>query len=156
MIRHTISLIAPLLLVFLLHARDELNQDELKMLQDPGGWEYVSVTDPDDGIQTTHTCFDGQPHPETCSGNLTLNADGTFTQKVYIHGHMVERQGKYELNDTEITFADEFGTKDGPYSLQINTQSKRMTLQITQSAGTLVRVELELEKQYRKDRVKHG
>lgn len=127
----------------------ELNQDELKMFQDPGGWEYITISDDHAGIQTQHTCFDGQPHPNECSGTLTLNPDNTFVQQVHIHGKTVARHGKYELDGTQIAFLDEFGTKDGPYQLTIDAQAKRLTLEMPQ-----VRAELELEKEYRKDRAR--
>ena len=133
-----------------LNAGTELSTDELKMLHDPAGWEYITVSDPDAGIQTKHVCFDGQPHPEECSGTLTFNADNTFVEKIHIHGDTYERHGQYELNDKEITFTDELETKDGPYTLDINANAKQMTLQMTQSAGVLVRVELELEKEYKR------
>jgi hypothetical protein len=130
-----------------LSGRDTLNQDELKMLQDPGGWEYVTISDQDAGIQTTHTCFDGQPHPQECSGTLTLNPDNTFAQQVHIHGQTVARHGKYELDGSELAFFDEFGTKDGPYRLTIDSQAKRLTLEMPQ-----VRDEFVLEKEYKKQR----
>jgi hypothetical protein len=132
-----------------LSGRDTLNQDELKMLQDPGGWEYITISDADAGIQTQHTCFDGRPHPNECSGTLTLNPDHTFVQQVHIHGKTVARHGTYELDGTQITFFDEFGTKDGPYQLTIDAQAKRLTLEMPQ-----VRAELELEKEYRKERAR--
>jgi hypothetical protein len=142
---------APLLLLALrLNAGADLTDDELKMVQDSGGWEYLAVSDPDNGIQTQHTCFDGQPHPEECSGTLTLNPDNTFVQKIHIHGRTVERHGSYELDGNEITLVDELGTRDGPYTLDINLKSKQMNLQITQNSGVLVRIELELEKEYKK------
>ena len=91
-----------------------ISQDQLKLLQDPGGWEYITVTDPDSGIQTTHTCFDGRPHPEECSGTLTFRPDGTFTKDIYIHHQRVQRHGNYELNGDQVAFYDELGTRDGP------------------------------------------
>jgi formylmethanofuran dehydrogenase subunit A len=124
-----------------------LSQDELKLLQDPGGWEYITISDDHGGIQTTHTCFDGQPHPDECSGTLTLNADNTFVQQVHIHGQTVARPGKYELDDDQIAFYDEFGTRDGPYQLTLDAKSKRLTIEMPQ-----VRVELLLEKEYKKRR----
>jgi hypothetical protein len=144
------SLVPLLFLALRLNAGADLTADELKMLQDPDGWEYITVTDPDSGIQTKHTCFDGQPHPDECSGTLTLKPDNTFVQKVHIHGDTVERHGQYELDGKEITFIDELGTRDGPYTLDINVKTKQMTLQITQNSGVLVRIELELEKEYKK------
>jgi hypothetical protein len=149
--KRVLASFAPLFLLLLrLGARAGLSDDELKMLQDSGGWEYITISDPDNGIQTKHTCFDGQPHPEECSGTLTLNPDNTFVQKVHIHGETVERHGQYELNGNQITLIDELGTRDGPYTLDIDVQSKQMTLQISQAAGVLVRIELKLEKEYKK------
>jgi hypothetical protein len=134
-------------LALLLSGRNTLSQDELKMLQDPGGWEYISIGDADSGIQTAHTCFDGQPHPNECSGTLTLNPDNTFVQEVRIHGKSVARHGKYELDGAEISYYDEFGTRDGPYQLTIDTRTKRLTMEMPQ-----VRDELELGKEYKKQR----
>jgi hypothetical protein len=148
--RLLIGLIPLFLFVLCLNAGADLNDDELKMLQDPAGWEYITVSDPDNGIQTKHTCFDGQPHPGECSGTLTFNSDGTFMQKVHIHGETVERHGQYELDGKEITLIDELGTRDGPYSLELDVQSKQMSLEITQAAGVLVRIELMLEKEFKK------
>jgi hypothetical protein len=127
-------------------ASDSLTDDELKLLQDPGGWEYITVSDEDAGIQTQHVCFDGQPHPRECSGKLTLRSDNTFTQQVTIHGQNVDRHGTYELDNDQIAFFDEFGTRDGPYSLQLNAESKRLVLSMPQ-----VRLDLELESQYKDD-----
>ena len=144
------SFAALLLIALRVNAGADLTDDELKMVQDSGGWEYLAVSDPDNGVQTKHSCFDGQPHPEQCSGNLTFNPDNTFVQKVHIHGETVERHGQYELDGNDLTLIDELGTRDGPYTLDINLKSKQMNLQITQNAGVLVRIELELEKEYKK------
>ncbi len=123
-----------------------LSSDELKMLQDPGGWEYVTVSDADAGIQTEHVCFDGRPHPETCSGTLTLTPGKTFVKSVHIHGQTVDRHGTYRLDGNQLAFFDEFGTEDGPYTLDLNTQTKHLILSMPQ-----IRIELELESQYRED-----
>ncbi len=128
-----------------------LSDDQVKLLQDPGGWEYITISDADNGIQTKHTCFDGQPHPEHCSGTLTLTAGKTFVQNVHVHGQSVQRHGTYELGGDEITLSDELGTKDGPYRLDINTQTKSMIMQMSS-----VRIELELEKEYRKQKQGHS
>lgn len=117
-----------------------LNDDQLKMFHDSGGWEYVTVSDADDGIQTKHTCFDGRPHPEECSGTLTFHTDNTFVQSVHIHGKTVQRHGNYELDGTELSLYDEFGTRDGPYAIDIDAQKKSMTMQMPQ-----VRIELQLK-----------
>ena len=139
-----IALMLPLALLNI-GAGDPTN-DELTLLQDPAGWEYLSMSDVDAGIQTEHTCFDGRPHPENCSGTLTLTPSNTFAQSVHIHGETVQRHGTYELSGDQLTFTDELGTKDGPYSFTIDSQSKRLVLQMPQ-----VRIELELERQYKED-----
>lgn len=128
------------------NAGRSLRDSDLKLLQDPGGWEYVTVSDVDSGIQTKHTCFDGRPHPQECSGTLSLSSDNTFTQNVHIHGQTVGRHGTYRLEDQKIAFFDEFGTEDGPYFLELNAQTMHLTLKMPQ-----VKIELELESQYRDD-----
>lgn len=133
-----------------LSARDTLTGDELKLLQDPGGWEYISVSDSDNGIQTQHTCFDGHPHPGQCSGTLTFTAAQKFVQKMRIHGQTVRRHGSYQLDDDQLAFFDELGTRDGPYTLRLDAPNKRLVLEMPQ-----VRIELELEKQYREDMRTH-
>ena len=84
----------------------DLSQDQMKMLQDPGGWQYITVSDSDSGIQTKHTCFDGQPHPDECSGTLTLRPDKTFAKDIYIHHQGVQRTGTYELKGDQLAFYD--------------------------------------------------
>jgi hypothetical protein len=123
-----------------------LSQDDIKLLQDPGGWEYVSVSDQDAGIQTEHVCFDGQTHPGQCTGKLTLSSDKTFVQQVTIHGESVDRHGTYEIEDDQISFFDEFDNRDGPYAAQLNSDTKMLILSMPQ-----VRLELELESQYKDD-----
>src|SRR3954462_10852757 len=101
-------------------AHDDLSHDQLKMLKDPGGWEYVEIDDSDAGIQTQHTCFDGKPHPDVCSGTLTLSSGNTFVQKVTVHHQSVARHGTYEVDGDQLAFFDEFGTPDGPYTVAID------------------------------------
>ncbi len=124
----------------------EPSESQLQMLHDPSGWEYVTISDTDSGVQTTHTCFDGHPHPEECSGTLSFTSGGTFVQKVHIHGQTVQRHGNYELTGNQLALFDELGTKDGPYTIQIDTRAKSLVLAMPQ-----VHIELELEKQYRED-----
>jgi hypothetical protein len=57
----------------LLRGQDVLSAHQPKMLQDPSGWEYIKIPDVDNGIQTEHTCFDGHPHPQQCSGTLSTD-----------------------------------------------------------------------------------
>ena len=140
---------ALLSLAVLTAAHGALSQDELKLLQDPGGWEYTSLSDSDSGVQTTHTCFDGTPHPEQCSGKLVLAASNTFIQSVNIHGQTVQRNGTYQLDGNQLSFFDELGTKDGPYALELDTQAKTLVLKMPQ-----VRIELKLEKEYQSDQKK--
>lgn len=123
-----------------------LSNDDLKLLQDPAGWEYVTVSDQDAGIQTQHVCFDGLPHPNQCSGKLIFYADKTFVQQLTIHGQNVDRRGKYEIDDQAISFFDEYGTRDGPYSMQLNSEKKWLVLSMPQ-----VNIKLELASQYKQD-----
>ena len=111
---------------------DDLSTEKLKMLQDPGGWEYIKIEDSDAGIQTEHTCFDGTPHPDVCSGTLTLSAENTFVQQVTVHHQTVSRHGTYTLDDDQVAFFDEFGTKDGPYTLSIDPEKTSLSLRMPQ------------------------
>ena len=133
------------LLAAALAAGDSFSDEEKKMLQDSGGWEYLTLSGPHN-IQTVHTCFDGQPHPQECSGTLTLRTDNTFVQNVQIHGEAVQRHGNYQLDGNRITFMDEFGIQDGPFVLHLDVPAKHLQLETPQ-----LRTELELESQYRED-----
>lgn len=137
-------LLALFAFVFSAGAFETLSADQLKMFQDAGGWEYVSLSDSDNGIQTQHTCFDGKPHPQDCSGTLSFTAQKAFTQNVHIHGQTVQRHGNYTLDADQLSFFDEFGTKDGPYTVHLDTQTKSMTLQMPSA-----KIELKLEKDFR-------
>jgi hypothetical protein len=130
-------------------AGGSLSTDELKLLQDPGGWEYIKVSDQDAGIQTQHVCFDGEPHPQQCSGRLMFNPDNTFVKRISIHGQAVDRHGTYQIDDEQISFFDEFGTRDGPYSMDLDTNAKTLVLSMPQ-----VKLELQLESQYKADLAK--
>ena len=122
-----------------LSAFSTLNQDQLKMLQDSGGWDYLKMTDT--GMQTDHSCFDGKFHPETCSGRLTFSDDNKFTQVVKIEGQEVPRHGTYTLEDDQLTFLDELETRDGPYTIEIDAQKKALLMYTS-----AVRIELVLHK----------
>jgi hypothetical protein len=124
----------------LLSADSGLSTDQLKMLKDPGGWDYITMTN-NGGIQTEHTCFDGKPHPDECSGRLKLSPDNTFTQEVTIHGQIVPRHGTYTLEDDQLTFFDELETRDGPYTIEVDAEKKSLVMYMPQ-----VRVELILHK----------
>ena len=115
-----------------LSARDEISGDRIKLLQDPGGWEYIKIEDSDAGIQTEHTCFDGTPHPDVCSGTLTLSAENTFVQQVTVHHQTVSRRGTYTLDDDQLAFFDEFGTRDGPYTISIDPEKTSLSLRMPQ------------------------
>jgi len=128
-----------------LSARADLSADQLKLLQDTGGWQYITMSEPSGGVQTTHTCFDGRPHPDVCSGTLTLTASKTFVQNVSIEGKSVQRHGTYDLDGDQLAFFDEYGTKDGPYTIELSDETKSLTLTMPQ-----VVVVLELEKEYRR------
>jgi hypothetical protein len=132
-----------------LSAFDALNQDQIAMLKDQGGWEYTKLSDDSSGFPTEHTCFDGSPHPNECSGRLTLIDDENFTQQVVIAGQSVNRHGTYKLDDDQLAFFDEYGTKDGPYTVQIDAVKKTMVLFMPQ-----IRMELTLESEYHKKKKK--
>jgi hypothetical protein len=130
-----------------LSAFSTLNQDQLKMLQDSGGWDYLKMTDT--GMQTDHSCFDGKFHPETCSGRLTFSDDNKFTQVVKIEGQEVPRHGTYTLEDDQLALFDELGTRDGPYTIQVDTQTKALVMDMPQ-----VHIELILHKSLREKKRK--
>lgn len=148
-------LCAAFLLCKLAVAASSLDQSALKMLHDPGGWEYVAVLNLDNGMHITATCFvAGQLRPEDCRGTLKFTPDGDFVQNIQIHGENVRRHGAYELDGDQITFRDELGTQDGPYQLQVNTKTKTMRISMRQ-AGVLVGADFHLESDYgKKDRKK--
>jgi hypothetical protein len=128
-----------------LSAHDDLNADQRKMLLDEDGWQYIVLSDADGGIQTTHTCFDGHPHPDVCSGTLTFSPDNTFVANVSVHGTDVPRSGTYKLDGDQLAFFDEFGTRDGPYTVELDTEAKSLILKMPQ-----VRLVLELQKEYKR------
>ena len=115
-----------------LSAHDDLSGEQLKLLHDPGGWEYIKIGDADAGIQTEHTCFDGTPHPDACSGTLTFSSGNTFVQRVTVHHQSVSRHGTYSLDDDQLAFFDEFGTKDGPYTVAIDIDKTSLSLRMPQ------------------------
>ena len=115
-----------------LGAHDDLTGDQLKLLTDSGGWEYVEIDDSDAGVQTEHTCFDGKPHPDVCSGSLTLSPAKTFVQEVSVHHQSVARHGTYELNGDQLAFFDEFGTRDGPYTIAIDPDKTALSMRMPQ------------------------
>ena len=133
-----------------LQADSSLTENQLKMLQDPQGWEYIALLDQDNGVPMKHDCFiQGEPGAGGCRGTLILSSDNHFTQKVFAHGGTLERHGTYELNDDQITLKDELGTSDGPYQIQLNTNKKSLEISMRQ-AGVLVGADLVLESEYHK------
>ncbi len=134
----------PLLFVVPLSAWQDLTHQQVKLFQDPGGWEFITVTDPDSGIQTTHTCFDGKPHPKTCRGTLTFSRDNKFVKNIYIHGQQVPRHGTYQLSGNQLVLYDELGTRDGPYTIALDVAKSQLTMDMPQ-----VHIALMLEHAYR-------
>jgi hypothetical protein len=57
----------------------------------------------------------------------------------------VARHGTYQLDGDQLAFFDEFGTRDGPYTIAIDAEKKSMSMQMPQ-----VHMELELESEYHK------
>lgn len=129
----------------LLCGAKDLAPDEMTLLHDPAGWAYVSMDDSQNGFPTQHTCFDGSPHPDACSGKLTLSPNNTFVQQVVINGQSVSRRGTYELNGDQLAFFDEFGTRDGPYTIDMDVLNKLLKVDMPQ-----IKIRLMLYKEYRK------
>jgi len=123
----------------MLQAAPDFSRDQLKLLKDPAGWDYVKMTDT--GMRTEHPCFNGQPSTDECSGRLILGADNHFVQEVTIHGQSVPRKGTYTLSGDQLTFVDELETKDGPYTVQLDAKLNSLVISMPQ-----VRIELELHK----------
>lgn len=126
-----------------------LNHDQLKMLQDPGGWQYLELSDAALGVQTVHTCFDGHPHPDECSGTLTLSPGKTFVQSLRIQGKGYQRHGTYQLEGDQLTLFDELGTRDGPYTVSVDPQHDTMVMQMSPAGGD-VRCRFLLNREYHK------
>lgn len=120
----------------------------MKLLQDPGGWEYMAITDVDNGFETHHVCFDPAT-PGACKGNLLLRTDMTFKKSMQVHADTVDRGGTYQVDGNQILFFDEFNNKDGPYTAQLNLDTKTLVLEMVQ-AGVHFRMELLEEKEFRK------
>lgn len=124
-----------------------LDDDQLKLLHDPQGWQYVSIFDHDNGVQMQHQCFvEGSPSMGACRGMLFLPSDGHFTQTVSVHGSTLERHGTYSLDGDQLTFQDELGTKDGPYAVTVNPDEKTMRISM-QQAGVTIGAALKLKNQ---------
>ena len=126
-----------------LFAQDALNTDQLTMLCDPHGWEYTAVFDLNDGMQEQHACFVQGRVTDACRGTLTLSKDGKFVQNIYIHGQNVARHGTYDLDGNQITFQDELGTADGPYTVKIKSESDSMRVSMDRG-GVLIGADLKL------------
>lgn len=138
----------PVLLLLTAFGAAALPPDLLTLLQDPAGWEYMNITDADNGFETQHVCFDPKK-PGQCSGNLLFRTDNTFKKTMRVHGQDVNRGGTYQVDGNNILFLDEFNNKDGPYTAEIKKDSHTMVLETVQ-AGVHFRMELLLAKEFRK------
>jgi hypothetical protein len=125
-----------------------LTADETAMVQDPGGWEYLTITDANNGFDTQAVCF-AKEFTGECRGTLLFRTDNTFRQDISAHGRSMHRGGLYEINDDEITFWDEHDTQDGPYSISINSEEKTMHIEATH-AGVATKMDLMLESEFKK------
>jgi hypothetical protein len=123
-----------------------LDEQQTKLFLDPKGWKYVAIFDRHNGIQTTHQCFvEGSPNQGGCRGTLIFSDDGQFTQDVYADGGKLERHGTYTLDGDQLTFKDELGTQDGPYTVVVNADRKSMRFSMSQT-GVLIGADLKLNK----------
>ena len=100
-----------------------LSEEQIKLLSNPAGWSYIKMTD--DGQGTTHICYDGSP---LCSGRLVLGTDGLFNQVLRIEAKGAQRHGTYTLDNDQLTLMDDQGTQDGPYTVEIDTEKKLLTI----------------------------
>ena len=141
---------APVLMMAAVLSASALTPDEMKLLQDPAGWEYLSITDADNGFETHHVCFDPAT-PNTCKGSLLFRPDMTFKKSIQVHGQTINRGGTYQVDGGNILFLDEFNNKDGPYTAELNPDTKTLVLEMVQ-AGVHFRMELLQAKELRKRR----
>jgi hypothetical protein len=128
-------------------AAQSLSQEDLAIIQDPGGWEYISITETNNGFKTDSVCFN-EGQKGRCQGTLAFHTDGTYAQNVTVTPKSVNRQGKYEISGPAITLYDAFGTKDGPYTIALDKTAHTLTLETVQT-GVISRIKLELESSYR-------
>lgn len=133
------------------NASSSLPKEDQDLLQDSGGWEYLSISDVNNGFKTAHVCFDEQKGRGDCHGTIIFRPDGTFAQDITAEGKTLHRHGTYNLTDDGIVFADEFGTTDGPYSLSLDHTDSMLTLKTVQ-AGVTIQTRLQLERKFRKQR----
>ncbi|HXE15077.1 MAG TPA: hypothetical protein VN633_23335 [Bryobacteraceae bacterium] len=135
-------------------ARADLSQEQLSLLHDPGGWEFLAVFDKDNGVSMQHQCFaEGEPKPSECNGTLILKSDDTFSESIFMHGFTARRHGTYKLDDDQLTLFDEFGNSDGPYTVQIDPKKQTMRYSTTQ-AGVTLGASFVLVRKYKKEREK--
>jgi hypothetical protein len=146
--RTRLSLCIPPLFLLLSLPSATQTHDDLTLLQNSSGWEYLTITDKDNGFPTQHVCFNTQ-ETGTCRGKLVLGRDNKFVQSVSVHGNSLVRHGTYQLTGNQITFLDEFGNKDGPYSWTLNPDAKSLVIETTQ-AGVGIRMNLLLESEFHK------
>lgn len=137
-----------LLLCTLTPLLSALTREQVDLLEDGGGWEYLTITDANNGFPTQNVCFD-QKGRGSCTGKLILRKNGTFVQTVTGHGKSMDRQGTFTLDGDNVTFADEFGTKDGPYRITLDVPTSTLEMATTQ-AGVTIKVQLLLEREFRK------
>ncbi len=118
------------------------------MLQSPGGWEYQTITNPNNGFATQGICFT-DAYTGQCRGDLIFHSDGTFRQDMSAHGKTEHRGGRYKVDGDQLIFWDEHDTQDGPYTVSIDLKAK--TLHITANrAGVGIDMTLLLEGEFKK------
>jgi hypothetical protein len=65
---------------------------------------------------------------------------------VSVHHQSVSRHGTYSLDGDQLAFFDEFGTRDGPYTIAIDSDKASMSLRMPQ-----VHLELLLKNRKRRE-----
>src|SRR3954464_10043506 len=93
-----------LLLVPCAHVFASLSSDDTTLLQDSGGWEYLSISNVNNGFKTSHVCFDEQKGKGDCRGTIVFRKDLSFAQNISAEGKNLRRYGTYDLTDDGIVF----------------------------------------------------
>ena len=103
-----------------------LTAEQLKLLKDPYGWDYVKIVDDRQGIN--QTCSDTPQNGGQCYGRIVLGSDNKFVQTAVIRNKATPRRGTYKLENDQLTLVDEQGNEDGPYTIEVDTLTKTLAI----------------------------